>query len=78
MTSPRRPRNTLVAPTALGYQVELESKQRFDALARIAGVSKAEFFERVVANIPVDESGLPTWWPESIDLLDGELPIESA
>ena len=74
----RRKRGTLVHPATLGYEVEAEAKERFDALARHAGVSSAVFFERVVENIELNERGLPVWWPEQPALVDGELPIDTA
>jgi len=62
--SPRRKRGTLKDPTGIHWDVERASKEKFDALAKLGGVSSAVFFERVVDHIEVNELGLPTWWSE--------------
>lgn len=70
MAPRRRPRGTLVNPVSIGYEVEREAKEQFDAIAERLGVSSAVFFEQVVAHIDLTSEGVPTWWerPE-------ELPI---
>ncbi|MFT4284351.1 MAG: hypothetical protein QM598_05895 [Protaetiibacter sp.] len=61
-------------PTDVHWTVEATAKTRMDELADRAGVSQAVFFERMVASIELNESGLPTWWvPEP---RPEELPIE--
>jgi len=74
MAPRRRPRGTLVDPINVGYEVERPSKELFEALAERCGVSGAVFFEHVVANIPLNDEGLPTWWQNKTT---EELPIDS-
>jgi len=75
MATRRRARGTLKDPISIGYEVERASKERFDSIAESAGVSSAVFFERLVAQIEVDEStNLPVWWPKQTN---EELPIDS-
>lgn len=52
----------------LGYRVERDAKEQFDALAGRAGISKALMFELLVRNVALRDDGLPTWWPESEQL----------
>lgn len=71
----KRQRGTRVQPKALGYEVELESKQRFEAIAARMKVSNSVFFEQVVEHLELTDQGIPTWAPP-LDR-DGELPIDS-
>jgi hypothetical protein len=72
MAPRRRPRGTLVDPINLGYEVERSSKEQFDQLAERCGVSSSVLFEHVVVNIPLDDNGIPMWWPTQTN---EELPI---
>jgi hypothetical protein len=66
MTTPRgiKPRGTAKEPVPIGYRVERSAKDRFDAIAARAGVSKAIMFESMVEHVQLDEDGLPTWWAD--------------
>lgn len=70
-------RGTVKKPTQQRFTVDLATKERFDALARKAGVSNSYFFTKLVENIDLTDQGLPTWWPEELSR-DGELPIDTA
>ena len=76
MTPTRRPRGSLVDAVALGYKIERPVKKRLDDMARDAGVTGAAMLEFILANIDVDDRGVPTIWP--VDAKEGELPIDSA
>lgn len=71
----RRKWGTRVQPKTLGWEVELESKQRFEAIAKRMGLSYSVFFEQVVEHLELTDQGIPPWAPP-LDR-DGELPIDS-
>ncbi len=52
------------------------SKDKFDAIADRAGVSRAVMFELVVDHLELTDQGIPTWMPPKSR--EGELPIEPA
>lgn len=76
MSQRRRPRGSLKQPIQVGYTVERLTKDRFDAIARRAGVSSAALFELLVEHVELTDQGLPAWWPEE-EPRNGELPIDS-
>ena len=76
MAAQRRPRGSLKQPVQVHWDVESDSKAKFDAMALRANVSSAVFFELVVKHIELDESGLPLWWAEERSA--EELPIDTA
>ena len=73
----RRPRGTMVQPTNLGYEVELTSKKRWEALAQEVEISPSELFDLMVEHLPLDAYGRPTWFPER-PLKDGMLRVPAA
>lgn len=75
MAAARRPRGSMKSPVGLHWEVEAEAKARFDAMAARANVSAAVFFERLVAHVELNDSGLPTWWAEEVR--PEELPIDT-
>lgn len=78
MAVKRLPRGTRIAPTRTAWEIETSRKERFEQLARHAGVSGSVFLERVIDHLEdeLTDRGLPNWWPEP-EPDDGELPIES-
>lgn len=60
-------------PAPLGYTVDQASKDAFDAIAKRSGMTKARFFEELVAHIELTDQGIPPWVPP-LDR-DGELDI---
>ncbi|WP_323512584.1 hypothetical protein [Subtercola sp. RTI3] len=76
MTVRRRDRGTVLKAARLSLLVEEASKLRLEQLAIHANVSSAVYFERLVANVELNDRGLPVWWPEE-PTRNGELPIDS-
>lgn len=75
----RRPRGTRIAPVRVAWEIERTRKERFELLARQAGVSASVFLELVIDHIEdeLTDRGVPTWLPQP-EPDDGELPIDSA
>jgi len=78
MAPRRRPRGSLIDPAQLGYAIERVSKDRLDKIAAKAGVSSAVMLEHIIDNVALTGRGLPVTWPETTELIDGELPIDTA
>ncbi len=78
MAPRRRPRGTRLDPVPLGYVVERAAKTRLDKIAENAGVSSAVMLEHIIDSVALTSRGLPVTWPEPTELLDGELPIDTA
>lgn len=78
MNAARLPRGTRVDPVKFGYVIDRSYKDRFEGLARRAGVSGAVYLERVLEHLETEltDRGLPQWWPET-ELTDGELDMPS-
>lgn len=71
-------RGTRHVSARVSLVVESAKKERFEQLARRAGVSYAAFYEAVVDHLETEltDRGLPNWWPQP-ELEDGELPINA-
>lgn len=74
---PRRPRGSLREPTSLGWNVELDNKEKWQKIAAHAGVSAAALFDMMVETLELDPRGYPSWFVAP-PLDDGELPIDAA
>jgi hypothetical protein len=72
----RRERGTLVDGVSMNLEVERPAKKKFEDIAKRSGLSRALFFEGLMANIELTSQGIPPWVPP-LDR-DGELPIEDA
>ncbi len=75
----RRPRGTRVAPVRVAWEIERVRKERFDQLARQAGVSASVFLELVIDHLEgeLTDRGVPEWMPQP-EPDEGELPIDTA
>ena len=75
----RRPRGTRVAPARVAWEIERDRKERFELLARRAGVSASVFLELVIDHIDdeLTDRGVPEWMPQP-EPNEGELPIDTA
>lgn len=63
---PRRGRSSnrrAVATVPLYSDVTAETKEAIDAIASATGCRKNVVIERIIEHIPLDENGVPTWWP---------------
>lgn len=75
----RRPRGTRVAPVRVAWEIERVRKERFELLARRAGVSASVFLELVIDHLEgeLTDRGVPEWMPQP-EPNEGELPIDTA
>lgn len=73
----RRRKDPLVDGQQLGYTVNGVSKRGWEALAEHLKMSPSELFDIMVANMPLDSYGRPTWMPETPPE-DGVLPMPAA
>lgn len=75
----RRPRGTRVEPVRVAWEIERVRKERFDQLARQAGVSASVFLELVIDHLEgeLTDRGVPEWMPQP-EPNEGELPIDTA
>lgn len=77
MTAKRLPRGTRVYTTQMALRIEDDAKQTFDAMAAAAGVTKAVFFEQLMAHLKgsqLSDRGVPRWMPQP-EADDNELPM---
>jgi len=74
----RLPRNTRVDPVKFGYVIDRPYKDRFEQLARHAGVSGAVYLEMLLDHLETElnDRGYPHWWPLP-EKKDGELDMPS-
>lgn len=78
MTTVRRlPKGTRVDPVQTPWVIERSAKERFDAMARNAGMSSAALLESVIDHLASDltSRGVPSWLPQPKPD-EGELPID--
>ena len=75
----RRPRGTRVAPVRVAWEIVRDRKERFELLARRAGVSASVFLELVIDHLEdeLTDRGVPEWMPQP-EPNEGELPIDTA
>lgn len=76
MTVQRLPRGTRVDSISLGLLVERANKERFAAIAKNAGMTSSAFFDALVEHMPLNEKGIPSWLPSTLEKKDEKLPIE--
>lgn len=69
----RQPKGSRVDAVQVHWIIDRASKKSIDDAARRAGVSASAFIDRLVEHLELDDTGLPTWWPET-DASE-ELPI---
>lgn len=72
----RLPRGTRVDPVQTPWVIERAAKERFDAIARNAGMSSAVFLEAVIDHLASELTirGVPSWLPQPDH--EGELPLD--
>lgn len=78
MTAVRRlPRGTRVDTVRATWAIERSAKERFDAMARNAGMSSGAFLEVVIDHLASDltSRGVPSWLPQP-EPDEGELPLD--
>ncbi|WP_231555068.1 hypothetical protein [Microbacterium sp. ZOR0019] len=63
----------------VAWEIERVRKERFDQLARQAGVSASVFLELVIDHLEgeLTDRGVPEWMPQP-EPNEGELPIDTA
>ena len=73
----RLPRGTRVDPIQTPWVIERSAKERFDAMARNAGMSSAAFLEAVIDHLASDltNRGVPAWLPQP-EPDEEELPLD--
>lgn len=73
----RLARNTRVDPVKFGYVIDRSYKDRFEQLAKTAGVSGAVYLEMLLEHLEeeLNDRDYPTWWPnESQKNGEGNMP----
>lgn len=76
MSDYRRQHGSVENPVALGWRVSSVSRQRVIDLAKQSKMSAAAFFDLMVANLELDDRGLPPWVPSKDN--EGKLPIDKS
>lgn len=73
----RLPRGTRVDPIQTPWVIERSAKERFDAMARNAGMSSAALLEAVIDHLASDltNRGVPAWLPQP-EPDEEELPLD--
>lgn len=79
MAVKRLPRGTRVDPVRTPWAIERTAKERFDSIARNAGMSSGALLEHVIAHLETElsDQGVPSWMPQP-ERVEGELPIDAA
>ena len=73
----RAPRGSRVQPIRAAWTIETRRKERFDQIARAAGVTSSVFLETVIDHLETEltSRGVPKWMPQP-EPTEGELPID--
>lgn len=64
-----------VSTVPLYSNVQADTKAAIDRIAEATGARKNVVIEQIVANVDLDEQGIPTWWPATIAEDQEELPL---
>lgn len=76
MARPRRRKGSIMNPVVTAWRVEMDSKERLDAIAERAGISTSELIDEIAVHLELTDQGIPVWMPALPR--DGELPIDTA